>query len=127
MVKFFTGIFVLFIGAIIILADRGTLPDPIKIMYAFTWGDKVGHFILMGTLTFLINLSCSAKKIRLFSTSVLLGSLIVAAAVILEEISQIFISTRSFSLLDLSADFLGIIFASWLISRMCFSKMKPPQ
>jgi VanZ family protein len=60
-----------------------------------------------------------------FSRSVYLGSLVVAIAVIGEEFSQIFLSTRSFSLLDLSADFLGIACASWMISRLCLSKPKP--
>ncbi len=127
MVKFITALFTLFIVAIIISADRGILPDPIKIMYAFSWGDKVGHFILMGLLTFLVNLSLSAKKIRLFSISMLLGSLVVAIAIIVEECSQIFISTRSFSLLDLSADFLGIVCASWLITRLSCTKSEPAQ
>jgi polysaccharide biosynthesis protein VpsQ len=127
MVKYITALFTLFIVAIIILADRGALPEPIKIMYAFSWGDKVGHFILMGVLTFLVNLSISAKKIKLFSRPVFLGSLLVALAVVLEELSQIFISTRSFSLLDLSADFLGIACSSWLLTRLWLSKSKPAQ
>ncbi len=119
-----TGLFILFIVVIIIFADQGIVPNPIKIMYDYAWGDKLGHLILMGTLAFLVNLSCSARRIQLFSRSVLLGSLLVSLAVILEEVSQLFLPSRSFSWLDLSCDFLGIVFASWLISKMYIPKSK---
>lgn len=117
-----TGLFILFMVVIIFFADRGVVPNPIKIMYNYAWGDKLGHFILMGTLTFLVNLSCSARRIQLFSKSVLLGSLLVSIAVIFEELSQLFIPSRSFSGLDLSFDFLGIVCASWLIAKICTPK-----
>lgn len=121
-----TGLFILLIVVIIIMADRGILPAPIGMMYNYAWGDKLAHFFLMGLLTFLVNLSCSARRVQLFSKSILLGSLFVSIAVVLEEASQLFLPLRSFSWLDLSSDLLGILCASWLISRMCTPNPKTP-
>ncbi len=122
-----TILFILFIVVIIINADRGSLPDPLKFFYTFAGGDKIGHFVLIGLLTFLVNLSLSARRIELFSRSVLLGSFVVAIAVIIEELSQLFISTRSCSLSDLVFDFLGIGCASWLISKLSALRKKTLQ
>lgn len=119
-----TGLFALFIVMIIIIANWGTLPFMIGMIYTYPMGDKLGHFILMGLLTFLVNLSLSAKKIRLFSRQILLGSVLVFSAVVFEEFSQLFVLSRSFSLLDLSFDFIGILCASWLITRLCSPKIK---
>jgi hypothetical protein len=118
-----TGLFALFIVMIIIIANWGTLPFMIGMIYTYPMGDKLGHFILMGLLTFLVNLSFSAKRLTLFSRRILLGSVLVFSAVVIEEFSQLFVSSRSFSLLDLSFDFLGILCASWLITRLCSPKL----
>lgn len=119
-----TAGFLLFIITVIIYADKGILPRPISLIYSYAWGDKLAHFVLIGLLAFLVNLSLSAKRLKVFSSSVLLGSFLVSIAVIIEEFSQLFISGRSFSLLDLTFDFLGIAAAGWLLCRLCLpSKM----
>lgn len=68
----------------------------------------MGHFILMGVLSFLVNLTLQGARRSIFSREVLLGSLIVTMFVVLEELTQIFIPSRTFSLVDLLFDFLGI-------------------
>ncbi len=98
---------------IIFLADRQDLPGAITSLYAFPYGDKVGHFCMMGGLSFCVNLAVGGCTLRLRGRSFLLGSLLVAIAVTLEEFSQIFIAGRSFDLLDLSASLLGI----WLLGH----------
>ncbi len=109
-----TGIFILFLIAIVVLADRGALPGWITLLYNFPYGDKVGHFLLMGLLAFLVNLSLSRRKVRILSRPVLLGSLIVTVLVTLEELSQGLFASRSASLGDLGASYLGIAFFSYL-------------
>ncbi|MBN1537308.1 MAG: VanZ family protein [Anaerolineales bacterium] len=119
-----TGLFIVTIAVIIIFADQGMVPGVIGMMYNYAWGDKLGHFILMGLLTFLVNLSLSARRVKIFSRPVLLGSILVTIAVVAEETSQLFLDSRSFSWLDLGSDLIGILCASWLISKICHLEFK---
>jgi VanZ family protein len=73
------------------------------------FGDKIGHFLLMGVFSLVVNLILNARTIRIWKLNCLLGSLIVLAIVTLEEISQIFIGGRTFDLGDLAANAAGII------------------
>ncbi len=111
-------LFGLVILAIIVLADEGRLGF-LYALYDFPYGDKVGHFILFGLLSLLINLSVfearpNADKKRL---AVIVG-LILAFLIGLEELSQIWFPTRSFDLLDLAASYLGVAFFAWLAIKI---------
>lgn len=106
--KSITTLFVLFIVFIIYRANTAALPFFLNLVYVIPFGDKVGHFVLMGILSFLVNLTLQGARLSLFSREVLLGSLIVTIFVVLEELTQIFIPSRTFSLIDLLFDFLGI-------------------
>ena len=77
-------------------------------------GDKIGHFLLMGSLALLVNLAMDVRRVNIRGRWFLLGSLIVGLIVTLEEVSQILIPARTFSLYDLAADYLGI----YLFSRL---------
>ena len=72
-------------------------------------GDKIGHFFLMGILAYLVNLLLECKSFKIGGLSLLKGSIIVGFCVIVEEFTQQFIPTRTFSYLDLLSDFLGIL------------------
>ncbi len=120
-IKTLTLIYFLILAGIIFLADlRGTN------YYAFVgeipFGDKIGHFLLMGVFAFLLNLALNAKTFQFFRFNYLLGSLIVFGLVTLEEFSQIFISGRTFDLKDLAFDYAGIyIFGE--LARFVFHKI----
>ena len=75
---------------IVVLADRGRLPEFLGMVHAIPGGDKLAHCVLMGTLAFLVNASMGAVRVGLF----LKGSLIVGVLVTLEEFSQIAIRFR---------------------------------
>jgi VanZ family protein len=107
-IRILTLIFLLALVLIILFADRGTMPGFIYSLYSYPHGDSVGHFLLMGSFSFLANLSLACRTVKLNSKAVLLGSLLVGAVVTFEEFTQIFIPTRNFSLVDLSVDYLGI-------------------
>ena len=47
-----TFLFTVFIIAIVIGANAGKFPDLLKPLYDFPNGDKVGHLILFGILSF---------------------------------------------------------------------------
>ena len=112
--KYISGLFLVFIIAVIVLADKGSLPPSIRALYRFPNGDKVGHFILFGLLNFIFIqafLSSFPNQSRgLMTVSI---SLILALFIALEEWSQQFFPTRTFDLLDLLASYIGVIVGAW--------------
>lgn len=109
-----TVLFALLLLAIVIANNSGTLPDFLYRLYLVPFGDKIGHLLLTGLLSLLVNLSLSCRKTRLASRDFLLGSLLVGGVVTLEELTQIFFPTRNVSFYDLLSSYLGI----WLFGRL---------
>ena len=107
--KWITVGFVLFIILIIVLDDAGRLPSVLAVFYSFRYGDKAGHFLLMGLMNFLVVLSFPFRRSTNLAKSSLVCSLVVGALVTLEEGSQVFFSTRTASLSDLASSYAGII------------------
>lgn len=120
-IKWITGIFILVLILIVLIANLGLGFEYFPFIYAIPGLDKVGHFFLMGVLSFLVNLLFKAKKTQIFSLNFLIGSLVVILVVTLEELSQLFLIYRAFSWLDLVFDlggiFLGGRLASWLLRK----------
>jgi polysaccharide biosynthesis protein VpsQ len=104
-IKILTVCYVCVLAGIIFVADTKSTRYVLSFVGNIPFGDKIGHFFLIGIFSFLLNLSLNCRKVW----RVLIGSLIVLAIVTLEEFSQIFIRGRSFDLTDLVADFLGIL------------------
>ncbi|MCA9731091.1 VanZ family protein [candidate division KSB1 bacterium] len=105
-----TGIiFLLFFAFVIYSADKGELPLFIRRMYMFPGGDKIGHFVLLFLLTFLVDYLFLPKSFLIVRKPVFIGSILVAGFISFEELTQIFISTRTFDLIDLLFSFMGII------------------
>ncbi|MCK6539616.1 MAG: VanZ family protein [Anaerolineales bacterium] len=106
-------LFGFFIAGIIVLADLGML-GVLKFMNRIPFGDRIGHFVLYGILTLLIDLSLLRSPHGLNpSLLVLRVALILALVIGLEEFSQRFFPNRSFDLLDLAFSYLGVTFFSW--------------
>ena|SRR5690349_21670515 len=115
--KWLTILFALFIILIIVLADAGKL-GILGIVYRIPYADKVGHFVLYGILTLLINLSIfRAVKDESRKRIAVISGLILAVLIGLEEFSQRSFPNRTFSLGDLSASYLGIFFFAWMAVR----------
>ena len=108
-VKTLTIVFVVFLVGIVIVANLGLGPVVFAFLRYIPGGDKTGHFVLMGMLSLLVNLSLGAKRVSVAGLPLLKGSLIVVAGVTLEELSQLLLKHRSFDLPDLAMDFLGIV------------------
>lgn len=109
------GAFILYI---IFEANRGQLPESVQWYRSVPGSDTTSHFLLIGTLALLVNLAWRAATMQVLGVSVLRGTFWVALFVVLEELSQMALPTRTFSLLDLSADLLGIALASFIVLRM---------
>ena len=109
-----TGIYILLLMGIIYLADHEQYHELFSMIRNVPGGDKYGHFLLMGLLSFLLNTSLRCRELDVRATHLLLGSAIVSMAVTLEEVSQIFMQYRSFDLVDLFFDYLGI----WVFGKV---------
>ncbi len=121
----FTLLLIFMLVLIIFFADLGAMPQMISSLYAFPYGDLVGHLLLMGLLSLFVNLSLACRRIKIVSRSFLLGIVILLPVVTLEELSQLFLNNRSFSILDLAFSYAGIlVFAQLavLFQKSVFSK-----
>lgn len=104
-------LFFLFVASIIVGSDLGRLRNITGWVNSLPLGDKWGHLVLIGTLTFLLNYALSGRMVKIGRLKILLGCAIVAVAMTVEECSQIWFPTRTFDLIDLAANYLGITLA----------------
>lgn len=122
-IKILTLIYIFILAGIIFWADlNGT--NYFSFIRKVPYGDKLGHFLLMGMFAFLLNLALNARTITLWKFKYLLGSLIVSGLVTLEEFSQIFVRGRTFDLTDLIADYAGISIFGEIARFVCRKSIK---
>lgn len=106
--KILLVVYIFILAFIVFLADRKGTRYMLNFVGNIPYGDKLGHFCLMGGFSFLLNLVLDARTFKLWRINYLLGSLIVLIVVTFEEISQMFVSGRTFDWSDLVFDYLGI-------------------
>ncbi len=105
------------IGFIIFCADARKFRPFFNFVSSHPGLDKLGHFLLFGGAAFLLNLALGWRTWRVTGRNWLLGSTLVAVFCVTEEFSQLWFPSRTFDLLDLTADFAGIILFGWLARR----------
>ncbi|MCU0794907.1 MAG: VanZ family protein [Akkermansiaceae bacterium] len=105
--------------SIIVLADQGR--GFWTFLHDVPMGDKIGHLVLVGPLALLTNLVLRGRYAPRPFSKIMLGSFIVGSLMTLEEISQAFIPSRSFDLIDalmnLTAAALAQIITSAILRR----------
>ncbi|HKG91071.1 MAG TPA: hypothetical protein VKA84_04195, partial [Gemmatimonadaceae bacterium] len=106
----------------VVAADRGALPAWVRRLYDWPAGDKVGHVLLLGALSLVLNLALRGRRWRPGGVALVrLGSLLLAVAITAEELSQARFPTRTLSAGDLACSYLGIwaggLAATWVILR----------
>jgi len=117
--KWLSVFLILSIIVVAILAGAGLLPAPIRALYDFPNGDKLGHFLLMGSVNFVLNWTALASRAAPQPASVIgKVSLAFAFFVTIEEFSQQFFPRRTFSLLDLGFSYAGIVLAAFFVYRL---------
>lgn len=116
--RWLTGVYVLILVVIVFLADRKDSQFLFRPIRNMPYGDKAGHFILMGLFSLILNTTLSCRTVKLWKLNLLLGSLIVALVVTLEEFSQLFIRYRSFDPVDLWFDYAGIFLFGQLVYHL---------
>ena len=116
--KKWAGLFGLLIVAVIVLADTQHL-GLLARLYDFPQGDKVGHFVLYGILSLLVNLAAFDRWPHMERNRLALRVSIVLAILIgLEEFSQRFFPSRNASIWDLGASYLGVAVFTWVATRI---------
>ena len=95
-----------FILWVIYLANTGSSSVLFSLIKSIPYGDKVGHTGLYGTLTLLSIIALKFKTFNLGKISLYYGAGLVFIFVLCEEFSQLFIPSRTFDYLDMSANFL---------------------
>jgi polysaccharide biosynthesis protein VpsQ len=117
--KWLAILFTLFILMVILLADAGVLNHYVGFIYKIPFVDKAGHFILYGLLTLFLDLALfRARPDQNRKRLAIACGLILALLIGLEEISQIYFSSRTFDLVDLTFSYLGVVFFSWVALKM---------
>ena len=96
--------------ALILSANAGILP--VELLLRLPGGDKLGHFLLMGLLSFLVNLCVGLGRTGRHSmVTVCLGLTFLVG---LEELSQTWLEYRRYEVPDLVADIAGIFVFGFL-------------
>ena len=111
-------VFFCFILWVIYLANTGQNNMFFQLVASIPYGDKLGHFCLFGLLTLATNIAFKFKSFKVYSKELFLGTAFVFTFVVIEECSQYFIPNRTFDLIDLSADFIGILFFNVVTSYL---------
>ena len=107
---FFISLCTIFMVWIFFSADKGELPFFINKLYMFPHGDKIGHLLLIGTFTFLVQQILIIKQsFDIQKKRASRAAFIITILITIEEISQYFIKTRNFSIIDLLFSYLGIL------------------
>jgi VanZ family protein len=115
--KYFAYLFIVFVIFIILSASLGWDNPFFPLVNKIPFGDKVMHVILLGTFAFCANVLLRFHRFKISKYQLLTGSVIIFLLATLEEISQYWIPTRTFDLLDLTANYIGILLASFFILK----------
>ncbi|MBF2016463.1 MAG: VanZ family protein [Rivularia sp. T60_A2020_040] len=110
--------FCFYIGIILsisISAYLKIIPNQIKQIPHY---DTILHFLLIGFSAFLGHLAFNKHQINILNFTLPFAPIVISFFVIVEECLQIFSPHRSFDLVDLAADFCGIIVFTWLAQRV---------
>lgn len=99
------ALMLLFIAGVSAGADAGIIPTK---LFGITYSDKVGHFVLYGTLAFLLHLALNRRAIHIGAIAIPLAFLIACALGLADEGQQYFMPHRAFDLSDFAADVVGI-------------------
>lgn len=96
-------------------ANSGSHNAVFKWIAALPYGDKIGHFLLFGSLAFFLSLALKRASFRLFRNRVYWGCALVLGFALTEEASQHFLPTRTLDIWDFAADTAGIFSAAVFI------------
>ena len=99
--------YALFIIFVMVIAYNGMVPN---ILVKIPFYDKIGHFLLIGFSSYLLNIVLNRHKIKFKNFSITTAPFLVLVFFSIEECFQLLSPVRTFDLTDLLSDFLGVYF-----------------
>ncbi|WP_299262866.1 VanZ family protein [uncultured Psychrosphaera sp.] len=118
---------------VIYQADTGQNKVVFNVIDKVEYGDKYVHFLFYGFLSFLLNLILKFRQfnlsaLNLRAVTLYKGSVIVFVFSLFEEFSQAFIPYRNFDLIDMAANFSGILLFAFITKLIAKNQAKiiPP-
>ncbi len=116
----FLGYF-LFLCLLILMKNLNLGNSVFGLLHGIPHIDKLGHFFLYGLLTYLMSFALKHRSIKLMTIRIPMAPVIMLIATFMEECSQITQEFRTFSLLDMLANAVGIVcfgtLAIWFTRR----------
>jgi VanZ family protein len=97
------------LATILVLADARLLPAFVAHINELPVVDKVIHFSMFGILALLVNLSLVRRGKWPLAGAIITGGMIVAVLATAEELSNLLVTAREYSLGDLTANYLGVL------------------
>ena len=116
--KFITVTYIVLIPLIILNAGLGYANDTFPFVKDVPGRHHTAHILVYGGLSAIINMITKFRVIRVNEINVLLGAVLVFLFVVIEEVSQIWIDTRVFDLMDVLSSLVGIIIFSYISNRL---------
>lgn len=112
--KYLAALFAVFIVIVIALADANLLGF-LRRLYDFPNGDKMGHLVLFGILSFLVNRTAlRLPRLKNRARTVTAATLLLALLIGLEEWSQRWFPNRTSDWVDLACSYLGVALGAWI-------------
>lgn len=99
---------------VIVAADSGRQNYFLQLAGSLPYGDKIGHVLLFAALALLLNFATKARQLAFGAVRLYVGVVLTLGFALLEEGSQLLFPSRSFELLDILADLLGVTLATLL-------------
>lgn len=118
-VRLLTAIYAMAIAFIVWCASAGWY-RPIFAWVQTYASDKWLHFVLVGTMAMLLNLSLNLASVSRRTPWLLWGTFLMMSLATIEELSQYWLSNRTFDLGDLACNYAGILIIGHL--PLLFSK-----
>lgn len=101
--------YLLFLCTVIFIKNLNRGNSIFGILQNIPHSDKLGHFFLYGLLTYLMSFALRQRRFKLLHIRIPLAPIIMLIGTFMEECSQIMQEFRTFSLLDMLANIIGIM------------------
>ncbi len=95
------------------------------LLLRWPYADKVLHAVLMGGMTFWLNLIWPGRTWRISRLTIPLAIAVPLIFIVSEEFAQMLSPVRTFDLLDLAGDMIGMLLA-WAASQMLLRRLSSP-
>jgi hypothetical protein len=113
--QIFTLVLFGLVAAAIVSLDAGWRGPLGAIINAVPGKDKAVHFLVFGGLVVPASLALGLRTIQIGSLRIFFGTMLMLVISTTEEFSQLCFDSRTFDLLDLTANYLGIAFFSGVV------------